>query len=316
MAVLLGAIAVLALLVQSAQNHFGVLQPQQALEAGPAAYPRYATDQDGRKVTLPNPTQRVASQYWSIDETLYSVLPPGHIVGVSRYAYNPATSNVLRFAEAYHPVVTADAESVLAVAPDLLLVSSSARADLTDLLRNAGVPTFRMFTDYRTLDQIAENITLTGYLTGHDAVAGQARDEFKRAIQRAAARKPAGAASPRVLGYSGKYSYGERTSFSDVLRVLGAVNVAAEHGLQGYDAINTEQILRWNPEWLISRADPGETEATLRRLISDPAIAATIAAQKKQILVLENRVFLPMSPFTANLLDILAEAFYGRSAKS
>src|SRR6185369_17654976 len=27
-------------------------------------------------------------------------------------------------------------------------------------------------------------------------------------------------------------------------------------------------------------------------------------------LVLENRVFLPMSPFTVNLLDVLSEAFY------
>ena len=311
------AIAALALVVHFSQKYMGPFPLLQTTpESNPTSYPRRATDQDGQQLTLPDPIQRAASQYWSIDEMFYAVLPPEYVVGVSQYAYDINTSNVVQFAETYRPVITANPEAVLTAAPDLLVVSSSARADLTDLVRNAGIPTFRLFTEYRTLDEIARNIVLIGYLTGQDTRAQHAHEVFKRAIERATARKPAGMPSPRVLGYSGKYSYGRDTSFSDVLRVLGATNVAAEQGLRGYEAVNTEQILRWNPEWLISRSDDGEKDVVLRRLLNDPAIAATTAAQRKQILVLDNRIFLPMSPYTAKLLDVLGEAFYGRSPKS
>jgi iron complex transport system substrate-binding protein len=321
---MLAMIVGLALLLQLSQTYIGPLQLQRLVPTSASEsatgdspeYPRHATDQDGATITLPRPTQRVASQYWSIDELLYSVLPPKRIVGVSEYAYDRGTSNVYALAEMFRPAIMANPEAVFAAEPELLLVSSSARADLTDLVRNAGVPSFRMFTEYRTLSQIANNILLTGYLTGEDSAARGVHEEFLASIQRAAARKPGGVASPRVLGYSGRYSYGSQTSFHDVLRLLGATNVAAEHGLKGYDAVNTEQILRWNPEWLISRADPGEARATLQRLLDDPAIALTTAAQKNQILVLDNNVFLPMSPFTANLLDVLSEAFYGNQPKS
>ena len=321
---LLAAVATVALTLHLAQGYTGQFQLQRPVQqstnstfaVSTAPYPRHATDQDGHQFTFLHATRRVASQYWSIDELLYSILPPQSVVGVSEYAYDPGTSNVHQWAQAFQPTITANPETVLTAAPDLLLVSSSARADLTDLLRNAGLPSFRMFTNYRTLDEIASNILLTGYLTGHDSAAHRIHEEFQRAIQRAAARKPGGVASPRVLGYSGRYSYGSQTSFHDVLRLLGATNVAAEHGLLGYEAINTEQILRWNPEWIVSRADPEETTVVLRRLLEDPAIALTMAAQKGQILVLANNVFLPMSPFTVTLLDVLSEAFYGNRAKS
>jgi len=317
---LIGAIALILHLMQPYVGRLELRRPIQESAAvaisGSTGYPRRVTDQDRRQITIPQPTKRVASQYWSIDELLYAVLPPEYVVGVSEYAYDSGTSNVLEFAHAFRPTVIANPEAVFTARPDLVFVSSSARADLTDLLRQAGVPTYRMFTNYVTVDEIAANILLTGYLTGQDQRASDVHSKFRLAILKAAARRPGGVPAPRVLGYSGRYTYGSQTSFNDVLRILGATNVAAEHGIRGYEAVASEQILRWNPEWLISRADPGQGDATLQRLLLDPAIALTEAAQKKQVLVLDNNVFLPMSPFTTRLIDVLSEAFYGNTSGS
>jgi iron complex transport system substrate-binding protein len=117
--------------------------------------------------------------------------------------------------------------------------------------------------------------------------------------------------APRVLGLGGTYSYGSQTLMTDILRVLGAENVAATHGLVGYDRVTDEHIVRWNPEWIIAGADRGQVRAVRARLLANPAIAATDAAQHDQIVVLENHVFLPLSPFTAALVDALSLAFYG-----
>lgn len=124
-------------------------------------------------------------------------------------------------------------------------------------------------------------------------------------------RRPKNGPSPRIFGMGGKYSYGDQTLFHDIVKTLGGVNVGAEGGFHGYDSVNTEQIVRWNPEWIITGADPGMTKQALARLLEDPAIALTQAAKNGRILVLENNVFLPMSTFTTLIVRAMAEAIYG-----
>jgi len=66
---------------------------------------------------------------------------------------------------------------------------------------------------------------------------------------------------------------------------------------------------------VVSGAAQGQAKAALQHLMEDPAIALTTAAQTGHILVFENQVFLPMSPFTTAILDALSEALYGNRPK-
>jgi iron complex transport system substrate-binding protein len=279
-------------------------------DTGSTEYPRVADDSEGYALKLDRPVHTVASQYWSIDEYVYSIVPPEAVVAVSQSAYDRSFSNVFQWAEMFRPAIATDPEVILKLNPDLLLVSSDARADFTQLLRAVGTPIFRTYTSFTKLDDVRRTIRLVGYLTGHDAEAARVDDEFRQAMRRAESRKPSDGAAPRILGYSGGYSYGDETLFDDIVKTLGGINVGAEHGLHSYAPLNTEQILRWNPEWIVSGAARGQTGAVLQRLMNDPAIAPTIAGRKGQIVVFDNNVFLPMSPFTTLLLDALGDALY------
>lgn len=276
------------------------------------AYPRAAWDADGFAVRMAQPARSVVSQYWSIDEFLYSIIPAAHVTGVSETAYMEKISNVFAPVQKHRPVVSADPERVLSVNPDLILVWSSARADYTALVRSTGVPIFRMMTTFTSLEQVANSIRLIGYLTGEDAAAEAEYQRFQQAVEAARQRRPDGAKPPRVLGMGGRSSYGDETLFHDVLTTLGAINVGAEGGLHGYSSVNTEQILRWDPEWIVIGADADKFDAQRARLLADPAIALTQAARNGRIVVLDQRVFLPMSPFTTRMLDALGKAFYDR----
>ena len=110
------------------------------------------------------------------------------------------------------------------------------------------------------------------------------------------------------------YGYGDQTVFNDVVRVLGGINVGAENGLHGYSVISPEQVVVWDPEWIISGAARGTTQDAVKRLLDDPAIAQTTAARKGQILVFDNNVFLPLSPFTTLLIDALGDVIYATKA--
>lgn len=285
------------------------IAPQYRLSGDRTA--RRATDTDGQTIRVPQPVARVVSQYWSIDEFLYSVVPPERVVGVSESAYQERLSNVLQLVRRFQPVAATDPERVLMAAPDLIFVSSSARADYTAAVRSTGTPVFRMFTMFRTLGEVEQGIELTGHLTGNDAGAAREKAMLREAVQRARSRRPPGAAPPRVLGLGGRYSYGSETLFHDIVRTLGAINVAAEGGLRGYDPVSSEQILLWAPDWIICGADPGKQKERTAQILADPGLAATPAARSGRIVVFENRVFLSMSPFVRVFLDRLGEALYG-----
>jgi iron complex transport system substrate-binding protein len=279
---------------------------------GSAQYPRQAVDRDEITVTIPSPAHRIVSQYWSIDEFSYSVLPPQDVVAVSQSAYAEEISNVYQSVQQFKPAVATDVERVVALDPDLLLVSREGRADYTSLARSSGVPVYRMETNFEFLDQIEQNIRLVGYLTGQDESAAKEAARFHAAIDKAVSLRPPGSAKPRILGLGGRYSYGKKTLFQDVVSTLGGVNVGAENGLVGYDSVNFEQIVRWDPEWIVAGAKTGNTKQVLATLMSDPAISLTQAARNGHIVVIDNRVFLPMSPYTSIFVQAIAEAIYGR----
>lgn len=281
------------------------------IQTGSLEYPREAMDSDLFPVRIAKPVRRIVSQHWSTDEYLYSVVPPARVVAVSESAYERSISNVYPFAERFRPVIARDPERVLRETPDLLLVSNSARIDFCDLVRTTGVPIYRAFTMFTTLEQVAKTIRLTGYLTGEDVAASKEMDRFWSEIRRAQARRPPNAPRPRILGMGGRYSYGDQTLFHDIVEALGGINVGAEGGLHGYDSVSTEQIVRWNPQWIIAGADRGKTKEVLDRMLEDPGIAITQAVKDGHIVVLENNVFLPMSPFTTMLVNAIAEAIYG-----
>jgi iron complex transport system substrate-binding protein len=275
------------------------------------AYPRSAIGADDVRMSIGASPRRIVSQYGSTDEFLYSVVPPERVVGVSEAAYLEGLSNVTDLVRRHRPVVALDPEQVLRARPDLVLTPADARSDIPALLREAGVPVYRIYTMFETLESIEAHIRLIGYLTGEDARADAEATRFHDTVVRAAARRPTGIRPPRVMGLNATYSYGRETLFTDILRVLGAENVAATNGFVSYDRVTDEHIVRWDPEWIVAGSDAEGIEETHARLLARPAIAATTAAKRGQIVVFDYRVFLPLSPFTARFVETLAATLYG-----
>jgi iron complex transport system substrate-binding protein len=282
------------------------------IRTGKFQYPREAVDSDEVKVSIARPAHRIVSQYWSIDEFVYKILPPQDVVAVSQSAYAEEISNVYQTVQQFKPAVATDVERVVALDPDLMLVSREGRADYTSLARSSGVPVYRIETNFETLDEIEQNIRLVGYMTGQDESAAKEASRFHAEIEKAASLRTPGSPKPRILGLGGRYSYGKKTLFQDIVTKLGGINVGAENGLVGYDSVNFEQIVRWDPEWIIAGAKTGNTKQVLATLMSDPAISLTQAARNGHILVIDNRVLLPMSPYTSIFVQAIAEAIYGQ----
>jgi len=281
-----------------------------AVRTSSLAFPREAIGADDERVRVDRPPVRIVSTDAQVDEFLAALVQPTRIVGVSAAAFEPAVSNLLGLVRQQQPIMATSVEAMLMARPDLVISPMSAPADQVGLLRRAHVPVYRLFTRFSALQEIEAQIRLIGYLTGEDARAEAEATRFHAAVRAASARRRGGAV-PRVLGLGGVYTYGRRTLFADIARELGVENVAATHGLIGYDRISPEQIIRWDPDWIVAGAAPGQEAVVRAQLLRQPAIAATRAADRGQILVLDNRVFLPLSPYTTQLVERLADALFG-----
>jgi iron complex transport system substrate-binding protein len=297
-----------------AQVSLGWQKPGEfSVQSGPEAYPRRFTDAQGAMLVLPAAPRRIVSLEFETDNYAYLIADPAHIVGVNENAYNVQVSNVLPLVQAHRPAVAANVEVILRLKPDLVLAADRTKAELVHALQAAGVPVFRLYTLVTRLDQVAGNVTTVGYLLGRERQAGEVRARFEREIddiRNRCDRAPLRGA--RVLGLSmPSRTYGEQTLFHDVLRLVGAVNVAAINGARTYDKISNETLLRWDADWVFTWSDPGKQAQELQRWRDDPVLSSLVAVRKQQLVVSAGKDFVSLAPQVTTLARTLAGRLCG-----
>jgi len=153
---------------------------------------------------------------------------------------------------------TANVEVVLQAKPDFIIdygTVSPTLASLADRVQaQTGIPYILLDGDF---DRMTEAIREVGRIANADQRAESLvryTQETVSDIKQRVARIPAGR-RPRV--YYGRGPQGLNTGLAgsisaEFIEQLGAVNVAAELGRGGLVQISIEQVLRWNPDFIIT----------------------------------------------------------------
>jgi iron complex transport system substrate-binding protein len=272
-------------------------------------YPRELRDGSGATLKLITRPQRIVSQTLGTDEILLAICSSERIAGLSWASVDPHYSPVVDQARALNVPVIKGAEEILRLNPDLIFVASYSRAEVIDLLRTAGAPIFR-FSNYDSLEEIKSNIRTLGYAVGEDDRAAKLITQMESEIEAVRARAPAGSHRPRIISYSGGVTAGAGTLYDDVIGVVGAINIPAEHGLKGFPKISSEQIAAWDPDFLITGAPPGKFDEARQALLADPAIASSRAGRAGKIIVLDNRYYLSVAQYIVRTIEALADGLY------
>ena len=298
-------------------NGFGLAKvPTRApseLATHSAPFPRTVTDDRGHQITIAARPERIVSNSITLDGLLLAILDHDRIAAVSRYSLDRRYSDVAETATRLGLPSSESAEVALSLLPDLVFAGLHARAEWLELVRLGNAPIYCVGDTVLTMAGLSDLIRRLGYITGDDAraeeLATSIESRFQHALGRAAA---ATGPRPRVLGYdrSLSYSYGTGTIFHDIVSALGATNVGAEQGLVSYHRISSEQIARWNPDWIVTGALPGDGSSDQQTLFRDPGIAVTKAVRNGRILVLPRHIFLSTSHRMIDLAERLAAALY------
>lgn len=225
-------------------------------------------DQLGRRVSLPAKVERIIPLGGATRLVVY-VQAFDLVVGVEAMETSQPVSGgrpynlAIRKQAENLPVVgegkqkPINAEAVLALKPDLLIIGGTDRAQADYLARLTGIPVLAL--DYGglgvlKLEQISDAFVLLGKVLKREKRAKQLVDELVRQKQELAKRLANVKALPVYAGaVSQRGAQGITSTDTDYypLEISGARNLAKQLGQKGHFFIDKEQLLVWNPPFML-----------------------------------------------------------------
>jgi iron complex transport system substrate-binding protein len=256
------------------------------------------------RAETPKP-QRVASINLSADEVLVAILPQERLVSVTSWADAPGTSNVVgRVPPAVHRFVKADLEQLVALRPDLVVVSEYTDADFMKQVERSGLRVHRML-GLATLAGVRGAILDLGRAVGEEVAARRLVAEFDGKLA-GLGRRLAGAQKPRVLYWSGNMTAGADTAIGALVEAAGAVNVGREMGIVGIAPPGAERAFVTNPDAVLVGTWPGSKDA----LTSHPLFSQWAAVREGRIVAMRTELLVALSQFTADAAWELAHLLH------
>jgi iron complex transport system substrate-binding protein len=247
----------------------------------------------------------VASLNLTADELLVEMLPPERLVAVTRWADDADMSNVAgRVPAAAVRLPRADLERLVALRPDLVVVSEYTDADFLRLLEKSGLRHHRM-GGLDSLPGIRAAIVDLGRAVGAPEAAARLTSRFD-AVLAELARRLAGEPRPRVLYWGDPHTAGAGTAIGSLVETAGATNVGRELGLRGIVPLAGEKAFAADPDAFLVTEGSGAA-AALRR---HPLLSRTRAAREGRLIEMPNRLLVALSDRAADAAWWLASRLH------
>ncbi len=250
----------------------------------------------------PPTPRRVVCLTEETTETLYRIGAGELVVGVSGFTVRPPEA---RRKPRVSSFLSADAEKILALRPDVVIGFSDLQADIAADLARRGVPVFLM--NQRSVAEILQAVRVTAGLVGR----AEAGEELARELTEALERVAEGAAElprrPRAFfeEWPDPLIAGIRW-VSELLELAGADDVCAESrvekGARGR-IFAAEEVARRDPELVI--ASWCGKKATRARIVGRPGWERVRAVVEDQLYEVKSTVILQPGP--AALTDGVGE---------
>jgi iron complex transport system substrate-binding protein len=239
--------------------------------------------------------RRVASLNLAADEVLVEILPPDRLVAVTSFADERGTSNVVgRVPPGVARFPKADLERLVALAPDMVVVSEYTDADVLRLIETSGIRVYRM-QGLQTLAGYRQAVLDLGRAVGADAAAGRVVQRYDDVLSRLRARL-AGAPRPRVLYWADGMTAGAGTAIGSLVETAGGTNVAAAAGVTGIAPIGAERAFALDPDVVLIGVWPGTREA----LTGHPLLRQMRAVKGGRIVEMPTELLVALSQYAAD----------------
>lgn len=296
-----------------------LLLPACSVTPSPQSETRTVTDDSGRQVSLPMQPKRIVSLTYGTDEILTALVSTDRIASYSKYAGDDGISFLTKDeVSRVGRTVDMEPEHILALAPDLVIASTSTPMQTVEVLTHSGIPVYVSGIP-TTVEEMKEKVRGVAKAV-HEEEKGEALVSDMESKLAALASKLS-AVSPdkeRVaLGMSFRGILGKKgTLFSDVLRLAHVKDGAAVYEVpKGADAYLSLEILPkidpdviLLPTWRVKAGD--DTKAFEKGLLSNPALREVTAVKERRLVPFSEKYKYVMSQHVVDAVEAAARAVY------
>jgi len=249
--------------------------------------------------------RRIASLNLTADEILVEIVPVDRLVAATAAADDPGTSNVVgRIPPGVTRFRRAEMERLLALTPDLVVVSEYTDADFLRLLERSGMRVHRM-GGLDSLPGIRAAILDLGRVVGAEEAARRLVTTYDTRLAELA-RRLQGTPRPRVLYWAGGMTAGGGTAIGALIEGGGGANVGREMELEGIAPIGAERAFVADPDFVLV----GEGWKSAEALRAHPLLAQMRAVKQGHIIAMPTELLVTLSHHAADACWYLAGALH------
>ena len=284
--------------------------------AVPAAYS--ITDSQGYTIDFAAKPRRIVSFSISTDEILLDMLPSDRIAAVSSLADDPGISNVVQKAKEVPSRVprNSNAEAVLALNPDLIIIPDFVDANVIQSLRDLNLNVYVYKTPF-TVEEVKNCIREMAKLTGDPQNADKLlayMDTRLEQVQQKLGQFPSEQQKRVAFMRDNGVYYSSKTSFHDVFQNAGLYDITSDIENRPDGLLSQEKIVRLKPDIFImadwnydGKHDPDDLKNTI---LSNEAYTDIPAWQNKNIIMINGSRIFSLSQYMADAILELAQKAY------
>ncbi|MFY4260866.1 heme/hemin ABC transporter substrate-binding protein [Achromobacter xylosoxidans] len=238
------------------------------------------------------PPARVVTLGGTVTEIVYGLGQGERLVGDDQSSLYPEAATRLPRVGYYRAVPV---EGVLALQPDLVLASE--QAGPPDALKRLGEVGVRVVSvpDAPSVDSLKARIRAVAAALDVAPAGEQMVRDVTGELARAEAMPATRARALLLINRSGApQGAGRGTAAAEIMRLAGLDNVLA--GQQGYKPLSPEAIGALAPDLIIVTRESLQASGGLEGFTRLPGIAATQAAAKQRIIVMDDLLILGLGP--------------------
>jgi len=265
-------------------------------------YPVTVTDQAGREVTIEEEPEKLVSGYYISTSLLIALELDDKLVGIEAKAdkrpiYRLSAPELIELPN----VGTAkefNLEGCAALEPDLVILPIKLKSAV-ETLEGLGIDV--LLVNPENQEQLTDMMNLIATATNTESQA-QALLDFAAEQEAYLTETLAGTEAPSVY-LAGNSSFlstaGDAMYQSDMIRLAGGSNVAAEITDTYWVEISYEQLLTWDPAYIILASD---ADYTVEDVLADPNLANCAAVTASNVYQLPSKAEAWDSPVPSGIL--------------
>ena len=277
---------------------------------------RTLTDSKGNTVKVSEKPQRIVSMMLDADEILMDLVSPSRIAALTYLSDDPGISHISeRSKQIKNRIKGQNAEQILALKPDLVLIPDFWSPTVLQTLRDMKIPVYVYKTPY-TIEAVKSTMKEIAGVVGET----QRGNELNRELEKRLAKlqdklvKIQSLPPRKVIAITGAGAYGTKGSlYDDMCSFLHINNCQRDLKLDKSTMIPKELIVQANPDIIIvpSWNSPGMHKVQeIKELLEDPSLKSVNAVKTKNIKAIPGQSLYCINHYIADSMELLAKTVY------